>query len=90
MATNLRFEVWISDTGEASHWKLARRWPDGCPAIYHFDANSGGGAEQLADRINAAIAQAKQLALGNAAVCVEEWDTGRNVYLSTIFEERKG
>lgn len=69
MPTQLRFEVWVSDTGEASHWKLTRRGV--------FESKE------------IALMRADELSAFNASVCVEQWDAGRNIYLSTIKEITK-
>lgn len=69
MSTRIRYEVWASNTGEASHWKLLRNgvW---------FNQSS---AESMARVCFEPEGDYKR-------VCVEAWDDGRNVYLSTVYE----
>ena len=69
MTTRIRYEVWASDTGEASHWKLLRT------GVWFTQ----WAAWEFAKGIHADGA-------GYRRVCVEAWDDGRNVYLSTVLE----
>lgn len=74
--TTFRYAVWASDTGEASHWKLARAVNCPAPAIY--------------ENKDVALTRATQLIRDNHSVVVEQWDDGRNVFLKTIFEHTRG
>lgn len=70
MTTRFHYEVWASDTGEASHWKHISG------GVWVF---TKGAAYEMA---HAAYNNGK----GMQRVCVEAWDDRRNLYLSTVYE----